>query len=134
MKPTIRDRVGRVSDTTKLHRYMLTFLAVFKTPNGAPATKYINTTVNRQHKTLPLGLIKQGQDSVAMHLQYFGVSAENISDVTFLSASYLGLMSEKEFTYGLSNEQAASVDLGSDSGEGSNDEGVSARPNPFEIN
>lgn len=99
------------SDNIKLHRFMLTFLASFKGPNGNTGIKYTNVTVSRNQKALPLGHIKQSQDSVAMQLQFLGVDAENIIDVTFMNSSYLGLMTEREFTDGLTESQKDAATL-----------------------
>lgn len=93
------------------HRFMLTLQAVFKTESGGGSMKTVNTVISRSAKNLPLRYIKQAQDGVAMQLQMFGVTPENIMDVTLLNVSYLGLMTEKDFTAGLSNDQAASVDI-----------------------
>lgn len=124
--------MSRNTDHLKLHRYMLTFVAAFKTPEGKQGMRYINSTVSRQTKNIPLGHIKTAQDAVAQQLQFFGVPAENILDVTFMSASYLGLMNEKEFTYGLSGEQAAAASIYTEGDEGDGGE-TASKPNPFEV-
>ena len=92
------------------HRYMLTLLATFER-EGRGGMKHVTTMVERNKKTLPLVFLKQSQDSVAIQLQYFGIAPEEIVDVTVLSVSYLGHMTDAEFTTGLSQDQAASVDL-----------------------
>lgn len=125
--------MSRNTDHLKLHRFMLTFVAAFKTPDGKQGMRYINSTISRQVKNVPLGHIKKAQDAVAMQLQYFGIPVENILDVTFMSASYLGLMNEKEFTDGLSGEQAAAASLYTE-GDAGDDTETEQRQNPFEIN
>ena len=94
-----------------LHRYLLVLNAAFVGPEGQPGFKTVNTVVARNKKTLPLGLIKKAQDGVVMQLQMFGIAAENIVDVSFMNAVYLGSMTEKEFTEGLSDQMKASVTL-----------------------
>lgn len=93
------------------HRYMVTLATTFKNANGGGGMKYINTMISRPKKTLPLVFLKQSQDSVAMQLQYFGIQPDDIVDVTVLSVSYLGHMTEREFTEGLNQKEAASMDL-----------------------
>ena len=94
-----------------LHRYMLTFQAVFRGPEGQAGMKTVNSVIARNKKTMPLGIIKQAQDGVAVQLQMFGIDPSNIVDVSLLACSYLGLMTDTEFTAGLSNDEAASVSL-----------------------
>lgn len=93
----------------KLHHFMLTFLASFKGPEGQAGMKYVNLNVQRVHKTIPLGTIKLAQDSVVAQLSFFGVPAENVVDVTFISSSYLGLMTEKELHEGLNQQDMEQV-------------------------
>lgn len=99
-----------------LHRYMLTFQTTFKGPQGQAGMKTVNTVLARSKKTIPLAYIKRAQDGLVMQLQMFGIQAENVVDVAFLSASYLGLMTEAEFTEGLSDDHAASISLDEDNG------------------
>lgn len=100
-----------VSANVKLHRFMLTFMATFKAPNGAMGSKYINATVSRGLNTLPLFFIRNAQDSVSAQLRYFEVKEEDIYDIAFIQSSYLGHMTEHEFTQGLTDEQSKSASL-----------------------
>jgi hypothetical protein len=100
-----------IPNNIKLNRFMLTFVTSFRNSNGTPGMKYVNTTISRTEKSVPLGYIKQAQDSVAAQLQFFGVQPENITDVCLMSCSYLGLMNEKEFTEGLTEEHKAAATL-----------------------
>ena len=112
-------------DTRSLHRYMLVMNATFVGPEGQPGFKTVNTVVARSQKTLPLGIIKKAQDGVVMQLQMFGILAENIVDVAFINAIYLGSMTEKEFTEGLPDQMKASVTL--------SENRVDEVPNPFAL-
>lgn len=100
-----------------LHRYMLTFQAVFRGPQGQSGMKTVNTVISRSKKTIPLAMIKKAQDGLAMQLGMFGIQPDDIIDVAFLSSSYLGLMTEKEFTEGLSEQEAASTVLSEEGGD-----------------
>lgn len=100
-----------------LHRYMLTFQAVFRGPQGQSGMKTVNTVISRSKKTIPLAMIKKAQDGLAMQLGMFGIQPDDIIDVAFLSSSYLGLMTEKEFTEGLSEQEAASTTLSEEGGD-----------------
>lgn len=114
-----------------LHRFMLTFQAVFRGPQGQGGMKTVNTVISRSKKTLPLAMIKKAQDGLAMQLGMFGIQADDIIDVAFLSSSYLGLMTEKEFTDGLSDQEAASASL---SEEGGDETPSEIGDNPLSIN
>ena len=98
-----------------LHRYMLTFQAVFRGPEGQAGMKVVNTTINRSKKNIPLGKIKQAQDGVAIQLRMLGIDPDHIVDIAFMSCSYLGHMNEIEFTEGMTDEQSASVDISTSS-------------------
>lgn len=100
-----------------LHRYMLTFQAVFRGPQGQGGMKTVNSVISRSKKTIPLAMIKKAQDGLAMQLGMFGIQPDDIVDVAFLSSSYLGLMTEKEFTEGLSDQEAASTTLSEEGGD-----------------
>lgn len=115
-----------------LHRYFLTFSAVFRGPEGQAGMKSVNSVVARNKKTMPLGIIKQAQDGVAMQLQMFGIDPNNIVDVSLLNCSYLGLMTDTEFTAGLSNDEAASASLSDEDDEASVKSEIGE--NPFKMN
>ena len=100
-----------------LYRFMLTFQAVFRGPQGQGGMKTVNSVISRSKKTIPLAMIKKAQDGLAMQLGMFGIQPDDIVDVAFLSSSYLGLMTEKEFTEGLSDQEAASATLSEESGD-----------------
>lgn len=114
-----------------LHRFMLTFQAVFRGPQGQGGMKTVNTVISRSKKTIPLAIVKKAQDGLAMQLGMFGIQPDDIIDVAFLSSSYLGLMTEKEFTDGLSDQEAASATI---SEEGGDETPSEIGDNPLTIN
>ena len=108
-----------------LHRYMLVLNATFVGPNGQAGFKTVNSVVSRSKKTLPLQFIRKAQDAVVMQLQMFGIEPEKIVDVSFMNASYLGLMTEKEFTEGLPKDLQGSMTLDETNG--------ATHANPFKL-
>lgn len=100
-----------------LHYYALTYITVFLSPNGAQAMKHMTVMVSRDKPTLPAVVIAQGEQTVAQILIDQG--AQKIVDITFLSASRLGQMTEAEWNAGLdglgtSEEETSEAELVAD--------------------
>lgn len=78
----------------KRHWFAVTSMVMFRGKDGQSGAKHMTVMVGQEQRTLPMYVINQAQDAAAGQIRAMG---GEVVSVDFVSAPYLGLMTEAEF-------------------------------------
>lgn len=95
----------------KNHYHMLTFMVIFKMPNGSTNMKYMNMVLLVDSFNIPLLKMNYCQNNIHEQMIASGVREEDMIDIVCMNISYMGCMTHDVFTEGMDKDDIPASNL-----------------------